>query len=61
MTDNITMSTNSNKLTIEIDLTRDYGPSSSGKTTIIASTHGAAKVPGHDGISIGLNVYRKGK
>ena len=47
------------KLTIEIDLTRDYGPSSNGNTTVITSTHGAAKVPGHDGISIGLNIHRK--
>lgn len=61
MTDNIKMAVNGYKLTLEIDLDRDYGPSSSGKTIIIASTQGAAKVPGHGGVGIGLNIYRKSK
>jgi hypothetical protein len=46
-----------NKLIIEIDLTKDFGPSKSGKTITIASTRGNQKVEGTDAI-IGLNVYK---
>jgi hypothetical protein len=45
------------KLIIEIDLTKDFGPSKSGKTITIASTRGNQKVEGTDAI-IGLNVYK---
>ena len=45
-------------LTIQIDLSKEYGPSSSGKTIIIASTEGNVPVPEHEG-RIGLNVYSK--
>lgn len=59
MTDNITMRTEGDKLVIEIDLSREYGPSSSGKTTVVASTKGNKALEEHDGFFIGLNVYRK--
>jgi hypothetical protein len=45
-----------NKMTIEIDLSKDFGPSKSGKTTIIASTGGNQKI---NGIVLGLNCYKK--
>jgi hypothetical protein len=45
------------KLIIEIDLTKDFGPSKSGKTITIASTRGNQKVEGTNAI-IGLNVYK---
>ena len=45
-------------LTIEVDLSKDFGPSSSGKTTIIASTEGNAKIDGFEGYRVGLNVYK---
>lgn len=45
-------------LTIEIDLTQDFGPSASNKTLIVASTEGSAKV-GYEDVVIGLNVYKK--
>jgi len=45
-------------LTITVDLTKEFGPSSSGKTIIIASTEGNVAVPDRDE-KIGLNVYRK--
>jgi len=45
------------KLIIEIDLKKDFGPSKSGKTITIASTRGNQKVEGTDAI-IGLNVYK---
>jgi hypothetical protein len=47
-----------NILTIKIDLTKEFGPSASGKTTIIASTEGNITVPEREE-KVGLNVYRK--
>ena len=43
--------------TITIDLAKDYGPSKSGKTIIIATTSGNHKIPGTDAV-IGLNCYK---
>jgi hypothetical protein len=45
-----------NMLVITIDMSRDLGPSSTGKTRLIATTSGNVKLPG--GERIGLNVYR---
>jgi hypothetical protein len=56
---NVEMTVENDILTIKIDLSKDYGPSSSGKTTIIASTEGNVSVPGQDTIKLGLNVYKK--
>lgn len=56
---NVEMKIDGNILTIVVDLTKDFGPSSSGKTIIIASTEGNASVPGHEAIKAGLNVYKK--
>ena len=47
------------KLTITVDLTKELGPSSSGKSVIIATTEGNVDVPGTSDVKIGLNVYRK--
>lgn len=55
---NVEMSVEGNILTVKIDLTKEYGPSSSGKTIIIASTEGNVSVPDREE-KIGLNVYRK--
>jgi hypothetical protein len=44
---------------IKIDLTRDLGPSSSGKTRMVATTQGNAEVPGQPTMRLGLNLYRK--
>lgn len=46
-------------LMIRVDLTKEFGPSASGKTIIIASTEGNISIPGQDEIKIGLNVYKK--
>lgn len=51
------MSVEGDVLVIRVDLTRDFGPSSSGKTTIVASTEGNVIVEGRD-VRVGLNVYR---
>lgn len=55
---NVTMSLHGNTLTVTIDLSKSFGPSSSGKNTIVASTEGNVSVPGREE-KIGLNVYRK--
>ena len=56
---NVEMKVEGNTLTIKVDLTKEFGPSSSGKTIIIASTEGNASVPGREDAKVGLNVYRK--
>ncbi|MDO8476713.1 MAG: hypothetical protein Q7W02_11105 [Candidatus Rokubacteria bacterium] len=55
---NVQMTVAGNILTITVDLTKEFGPSSTGKTIIIASTEGNVAVPERDE-KIGLNVYRK--
>lgn len=56
---NIEMTTEGNLLTIKVDLSQRFGKSSSGKSTIVASTEGNQAVPGFEEIKIGLNVYTK--
>jgi hypothetical protein len=56
---NVEMSVDGNILTIKVDLTKDFGPSTSGKTIIIASSEGNQSIPGKEAVKIGLNVYRK--
>ncbi len=55
---NVEMSMEENILTIKVDMTKEFGPSSSGKTIIIASTEGNVSVPDRNE-KVGLNVYRK--
>ena len=55
---NVEFSVNGNTLTITVDLTKEFGPSSSGKTIIIASTEGNFRLPEREEV-VGLNVYRK--
>jgi hypothetical protein len=55
---NVQMTVAGNILTITVDLTKEFGPSSSGKTIIVASTEGNVAVPEREE-KIGLNVYRK--
>jgi len=56
--ENVNITRNGNRLTIEIDLTTDLGPSSTGKTRTVATTRGNATIPGTTGYKIGLNVFR---
>jgi hypothetical protein len=56
---NVEMSIDGNILTIKVDLTKDFGPSTSGKTIIIASSEGNQSIPGKEAVKIGLNVYKK--
>ena len=56
---NVEMKVEGSILTIKVDLTKDFGPSSSGKTIIIASTEGNIAVPEKEEVKIGLNIYKK--
>jgi uncharacterized OB-fold protein len=56
---NVEMSTEGTILTIKVDLAREFGPSSSGKTIIVASTEGNVSIEGYEEIKVGLNVYKK--
>ena len=53
------MKIDGNLLTITIDLAKEYGPSASGKTIIVATTEGNQSIPGREGVKIGVNVYKK--
>jgi hypothetical protein len=55
---NVEMTVAGNILTIKVDLSREFGPSASGKTTIVASTEGNVTIPDREE-KVGLNVYRR--
>ena len=56
---NVDMKVDGSILTIKVDLSKEFGVSSSGKSIIIASSEGNQAVPGSEEIKIGLNVYKK--
>ena len=59
---NVAMTREGNFLVIKIDLTKRFGPSSSGKTQIVASTEGNVSPPGENvdpNMKVGINVYSK--
>jgi len=56
---NVDMKLDGKTLTITVDITREFGLSSSGKSVIIASTEGNVSIPDKEEIKIGLNIYRK--
>ena len=56
---NCDMKLTGNILTITVDISKDFGKSSSGKSVIIASTEGNISVPEKEDIKIGLNIYKK--
>lgn len=55
---NVEMSVEGSVLTIKVDLAKEFGPSSTGKTIIIASTEGNVTIPNRQE-KVELNVYRK--
>lgn len=57
--DNVTMTVSGDMLLIEVDLSQAGDLSASGKSHVIASTHGNVPVPNHSDMRIGLNLYRK--
>jgi hypothetical protein len=56
---NVEMTVEGNTLVIKVDLTKEFGPSSSGKNIIVASTMGNVIVPGYENTKVGLNVYKR--
>jgi hypothetical protein len=56
--ENMEMTVEGNTLTIKVNLESDLGLSKSGKTRIIATSRGNAKIPGTDA-TIGLNIYKR--
>jgi hypothetical protein len=55
---NVELTVDGTMLTIKVDLSKEFGPSSSGKTIIIASTEGNVSIPDREE-KIGLNIYKK--
>ena len=55
---NVEMTIQGTILTIKVDLSKEFGPSASGKTIILASTEGNVTIPDREE-KVGLNVYRK--
>jgi hypothetical protein len=55
---NVDMKVNGNILTISVDLSKQFGKSSSGKSIIVASTEGNQPIPDSE-CKIGLNIYLK--
>lgn len=58
-TKNCEMKVVNGKLVITVDLSKEHGPSSSGKTTIVATSGGSIEIAGHPGVKLGLNVFKK--
>lgn len=59
---NVEYTQNGDILTIKIDLSKNFGPSASGKTNVIASTEGnqkVAKTAKGEEIALGINCYFK--
>ena len=56
---NIEMNLEGDILTIKVDVTKEFGTSSSGKSIIIATTEGNVSIEGAEDKKVGLNVYKK--
>ena len=61
--DSIDMELDEGILTLRIDVTKDIGPSASGKTIMVASSGGNKKInvgteEAEDTVMLGLNIYR---
>lgn len=57
--ENIKVTVNGSKVTLEIDTNVELGVSSSGKSNIIATTSGNVSLPGVDpSVKFGINIYR---
>lgn len=54
---NVEIKKSANTLTITVDLSKNSGPSKSGKSLVIASTLGNALIDPEKKIYLGLNVY----
>lgn len=59
MTNNIQLALNGTNLIIGIDLAHNFGPSSTGKSDIIATTERFEEIPGRPDLILLLKVCRK--
>lgn len=55
---NCEMTVNGDILTIKVDLSKEQGPSSSGKSIVIATSSGNQPIASKHGAKIGLNIYK---
>jgi hypothetical protein len=55
---NLKLAVRNKKLLVEADLSENHGPSSSGKSIIVASSQGPVPIPDHPGFMIVMTVYR---
>lgn len=55
---NVEIKVDGDTLTITVDLSQEFGPSSSGKSITIASTEGNVSIPSREEVKIGLNIYK---
>jgi len=58
---NIETEVKGDMLVITVDLSKEFGSSSSGKSIIIASSEGNKPIAGKPGIMMGVNVYRSNR
>ena len=56
---NVKYEISGSKLIIEVDLSKTFGPSSTGKTIIVASTEGFVSLDTEEPISLAVNVTKK--
>jgi hypothetical protein len=56
--ENLVIKREGSKLTLEIYLRQTLGPSATGKTQIVATSHGNQPVPGTTDTFIGINCFR---
>ena len=56
MLTNIQTKRDGDKLTLTIDLSKSFGRSKSGKTEIVATSHGAELI---EGVRVNLNIYKQ--
>jgi len=55
--DNIDLEIKGNKLLVKFDVTKKFGDSTTGKTTIVAHSHGGKRIPDTD-LSFGMYAYK---
>lgn len=58
MSKNIDFKVDKKKLTITVDLSKEFGKSKSAKSIVIATTEGNVTIEGTDGVKAGINIYR---
>lgn len=56
MLDNVKVEVQGNELILRIDLTKNLGPTSSGRGILVASSHGIHPLVELEGVGVSLNV-----